>query len=289
MTVIQVAINGVLLGGLYLLMAQGLNLIFGVMRIVNFAHGAVIVLAGLMVYSLSSDAGLNPFVGLPLVFLAMFAFGLATERLLIEQVRGTGTQRELLTLLVTYGLSFILINVGQKVWASDFRSVPYLQGSWSVGEFRFVQSLVVGAALAVLLSVTLYWWLNSTRSGKSLRATSQTPVGAEACGIDTRRMRMVAFALGTGLAGAAGMLVILVRPVAPQLGNELTIICFVVIALGGLGDYVGAALGAVVLGLATTFAGYALSATAQSAVPYVLLILIMLLRPQGLSLQRIAR
>ncbi len=289
MTVIQVIINGALLGGLYLLMAQGLNLIFGVMRIVNFAHGAVIVISGLIVFSLSTHAGLNPFLCLPIVFAVMFVLGIATQRLLIERVRGSGTQRELLTLLVTYGLSFILINIGQTVWGSDYRGVPYLQAAWGVGSFRFVQALVVGAALAVVLSGALYWWLRSTRSGKSLRATAQTSIGAESCGIDTRRMRVIAFAIGTGLAGAAGMLVILVRPVSPELGTELTIISFVVIALGGLGDYLGAALGAVVLGVATTLAGYGLSATAQSAVPYVLLLLIMLLRPQGLSLQRLAR
>lgn len=282
MTELQVAINGILLGGLYLLMAQGLNLIFGVMRVVNFAHGIFIGISGLIVYSLFSDAHLNPFIGLPIVFIVMFAFGMVVQRLLIERVKGSGTQRELTTLLVTFGLSYILINVGQEHWGSNPVSIPYLQGSLQIGSLRFVTALVVSFFLAIFFSVLLYWWLGSTRSGKSIRATSQTEIGAEACGIDTRRARTIAFGLGSALAAAAGMLIILTQPIAPQTASNLTIICFVVIALGGLGNYLGAAIGALIVGLASEFASFHLGETWGEAVPYVFLILIMLLRPQGL-------
>lgn len=282
MTELQVAINGILLGGLYLLMAQGLNLIFGVMRVVNFAHGIFIGISGLIVYSLFSDAHLNPFIGLPIVFIVMFAFGMVVQRLLIERVKGSGTQRELTTLLVTFGLSYILINVGQAHWGSNPVSIPYLQGSLQIGSLRFVTALVVSFFLAIFFSVLLYWWLGSTRSGKSIRATSQTEIGAEACGIDTRRARTIAFGLGSALAAAAGMLIILTQPIAPQTASNLTIICFVVIALGGLGNYLGAAIGALIVGLASEFASFHLGETWGEAVPYVFLILIMLLRPQGL-------
>lgn len=282
MTEVQVAINGILLGGLYLLMAQGLNLIFGVMRVVNFAHGIFIGISGLIVYSVFSDLGLNPFWGLPIVFILMFAFGVLVQRLLLERVRGEGTQRELLTLLVTFGLSYILINLGQAHWGSNPISVPYLQGAIQIGSLRFVTALVIAFFLAVLFSVVLYWWLGATRSGKSIRATSQTQIGAEACGIDTRRQRTIAFGLGSALASAAGMLLILTQPIAPETASDLTIISFVVIALGGLGNYLGASVGALIVGLAQEFASFHLNTTLGEAVPYVFLILIMLLRPQGL-------
>lgn len=282
MVQLQVAINGVLLGGLYLLMAQGLNLIFGVMRIVNFAHGIFIGISGLIVFSLSQHAGLNPFLGLPVTFAIMFVLGLLTQRLLIERVKGTGTQRELVTLLVTFGLSYILINIGQELWGSNAMAVPYLQSAIEIGTLRFTTALVIAFFLAILFSGALFWWLGSTISGKSVRATSQTEIGAASCGINTRRARTIAFALGSALAGPAGTLLILTRPIAPETASDLTIICFVVIALGGLGNYAGAVVGALILGLAQTFSSYHLGPTFGSAAPYVLLVLIMLLRPEGL-------
>lgn len=282
MVQVQVAINGILLGGLYLLMAQGLNLIFGVMRIVNFAHGIFIGISGLIVYSLAERAGVNAFFGLPVTFAIMFGVGLLTQRLMIERVKGTGTQRELTTLLVTFGLSYILINIGQEIWGSNAVSVPYLQSAIQIGTLRFTTALVIAFFLAIAFSAALFWWLGSTRSGKSVRATSQTAIGAESCGINTRRARTIAFALGSALAGPAGMLLILTRPIAPETASDLTIICFVVIALGGLGNYAGTVVGALILGLAQTFSSYHFGPTFGSAAPYVLLVLIMLLRPEGL-------
>ena len=287
MPVLQLTVNGLLLGGLYLLMAQGLNLIFGVMRIVNFAHGYFIVVGGLLVFSLAEDHGWNPLVALPVAFALFVVVGALAQRLLLEHVKAPGTQGELLTLMVTYGLAYIVINVGLRVWGANSKSVPYLQQSWTVGHVTLNVAFVIASGVAVGLTLALFYWLNFTLSGKSVRATSQSAVGAETCGIDTRMARLVAFALGSGLAGAAGALFVMVRPVAPQVGADLTIICFVVIALGGLGDYVGAAAGAMILGLTETFGGYQFGLAAQSALPYVLMIMIMLLRPQGLNLGRI--
>ncbi len=283
MTELQIAINGILLGGLYLLQAQGLNIIMGVMRVVNFAHGILIGISGLITFSIAETYGLNPFIALPITFAAMFLLGVLTQWFLIERIKGTGTQRELTTLLITFGLSYILINIGQQVWGSNALSVPYLQGALTVGSLRFTTALVIGFFLAVFFSVALYFWLSKTRSGKSIRATSQTTIGAESCGINTRGVRVVSFAVGAGLAGVAGMLLILTRSVAPETASDLTIISFVVIALGGMGNYLGASIGALIVGLAQTFSAFHLGPTYSSAVPYVLLILIMLVRPQGLT------
>jgi branched-chain amino acid transport system permease protein len=280
-TYVQVVLNGILLGGFYLLMAQGLNLVFGVMGIVNLAHGAFIVLGGLGVYSLYG-AGVNPFLGLVIVMVAGAALGALVQWAVIERIRGTAKQHELLTLMATFGLSYILINIGQQTWGSDYRTIPFLQSSVTVGPFRFSVSLLVGVALAAAITLGIAGWLTRTRSGKSLRAQAQSPLGAGACGINPRRLRLAGFSVGAAVAAAAGMLLVMTQPIAPQAATNFTIVAFVVIALGGLGNYKGAAVGAVLVGVVQTLAGYQLGAVVQAAAPYLMLILVMLFRPAGL-------
>lgn len=288
MIYVQIALNGIFLGAFYLLMAQGLNLIFGVMRIVNFAHGAMMVLSGLVVYSLSVSLGINPFLALPIVVVGAFGVGIAIQFLIIERAHGKNAQQhELLTLMVTFGLSYIMINFGQRVWGSEFKSLPYLQSALTIGELHFSTALLVGFGLAAAITVGLSFWLASTRLGKSLRATSQSPMGAASCGVNPKQIRMIGFGVGSGLAAAAGMLLVLTQPIAPQFANSLTIIAFVVVALGGLGNYLGAAVGALLVGLVQTFGGYELGTIAQNIAPYALLILIMLFRPAGLLPRRL--
>ena len=287
MIYLQVALNGIFLGGFYLVMAQGLNLIFGVMRIVNFAHGAIIVLGGLTVFSLSVALHVNPFLGLPIVAALAFAIGVAVQWLILERARGANRhQQELLTLMVTFGLSYIMINFGQHAWGSEFKSLPYLQSTVALGDLHFSVALLVGFGLAALITAALSVWLSATKLGKSLRATAQSTVGAASCGINPRRIRMIGFGLGSALAAAAGMLLVLTQPIAPQFANNFTVTAFVVVALGGLGNYPGAAVGALLVGLCQTFGGFQFGSVAQNATPYVLLILVMLLRPQGLLPQR---
>lgn len=281
MVYLQVLLNGVLLGGFYLLMAQGLNLIFGVMGIVNLAHGAFIVLGGLGVYSLD-QRGINPFLGLVIVMVAAAIVGAIVQWLVIERIKATGKQGELLSLMATFGLSYIAINIGQKEWGSDFKTIPYLQSAVHVGSLRFSVSLLVGVGLAAVMTAAIFGWLGHTRQGKSLVATSQNPLGAGTCGINPLRARLIGFSVGAALAAAAGMLLVLTQPIAPQLSTNYTIIAFVVIALGGIGNYAGAALGAVLVGAVQTLSGYQFGSVIQEAAPYLMLILIMLFRPNGL-------
>lgn len=281
MTYVQVLLNGLLLGGFYLLMAQGLNLVFGVMGIVNIAHGAFIVFGGLGVWSLHR-VGVNPFLGLLVVAALGAALGALVQWAVIERVRGVGRQHELLTLLATFGLSYIMINIAQRYWGSDFRTIQFLQGAVEIGPLRFSSALLVGVALAAVITVAIAYWLSRTRSGTSLRAQAQSPLGAGACGINPRRLRLVGFSVGAAVAAAAGMLLVLTQPIAPQFATNFTIIAFVVVALGGLGNYRGAVAGALLVGVVQTIAGYQLGAVIQAAAPYTLLILVMLFRPAGL-------
>ncbi|GAC1374301.1 MAG: branched-chain amino acid ABC transporter permease [Acidimicrobiales bacterium] len=284
-TYLQIMLNGLFLGGFYLLMAQGLNLIYGVMGIVNLAHGAFAVVAGLTVFSLAA-AGVNPFLGLVIVMVAAGALGGATQWLVIERVRGTGRQKELLTLMATFGLSYIMINLATKYWGPDYKTIPYLQSAVVIGPLRFPEALLVGVGLAALMTIGLSAWLSRTKAGTSLRATSQSALGAGACGINPMKLRLIGFSVGASLAAAAGMLLVLIQPIAPQIATSFTIVAFVVVALGGLGNYFGAALGAVILGIVQNLTGYQFGSVFQAAAPYILLILVMLFRPDGLLPKR---
>jgi branched-chain amino acid transport system permease protein len=282
MIVVQLTVNGLLLGGLYLLMAQGMNLIFGVMRILNLAHGAFLVGAGLLVFRLHEDYGINPLVSILIVAPIFFAIGALVQRLLLERIEAGGLEGELLTLMLTYGLSYIVINISLKSFGAQYLSVPHLQSAIRLGSVTINESLLVSSGVAIALSIALQAWLTSTPSGKRVRATSQSRIGALSCAVDTRRMRMLAFGVGSALAAAAGALIIVVRPLDPQISGDFTVLAFVVVALGGLGDYVGAAIGSAILGSVESFGGYYLGANVQAALPYIVMLLIMLLRPQGL-------
>jgi branched-chain amino acid transport system permease protein len=280
MLALQLAINGILLGGLYVLLAQSLNLIFGVMGVVNLAHGGFIVVAGLFTYWFTIRSGVSPLVVLPMAFIAMGAIGALVQRFLIEPLMRFGSRAELLSLMITFGLSYLLVDLALQLWGADFVSVPYLQSSWTVAGLAFNQALVIAGIFAAFISAALYAWLNLTLSGKALLAASQSPVGAICCGIDVGRVRLVAFALGVGLAAAAGVLVIIVTPLAPETADDFTLLAFVIIALGGLGNYLGVAAAALVLGLVQSAAGYFLGGSVEYILPYVLLLGVMMLRPQ---------
>lgn len=280
MLALQILVNGLLLGGLYILIAQSLNLIFGVMGVVNLAHGAFVVVAGLFTYWFASSTGINPLAVLPFVFIVMALVGAGLQPLLIEPLMKMGRAKaELLSLMVTFGLDYVLVELALQVFGSSFVSVPYLQSSWSFAGLAFSQALVVSGVFATLVSVLLYWWLNHTDSGKSLLAASQSETGAICCGIDVKRVRQLAFALGIALAGAAGVLVIIVEALAPQTADNLTLLAFVIIALGGLGSYIGVAVAALLLGIAQSITGYFVGGNAEYVLPYVLLILVMVALP----------
>lgn len=281
MLALQLLVNGILLGGTYVLIAQSLNLIFGVMGVVNLAHGSFIVMAGLFTFWMTTHLGINPLIVLPIVFTVMFVVGGLLQPLLLEPLMGLGRKAELLSLMVTFGLNYVLIDVAMQLWGSDYVSLPDLQSTWTLGSVTLSKALVVSGVFAAAIATCLYFGLNRTLFGKTLLAASQSPTGAACCGIDVSRMRLVAFALGIALASGAGALLILVMPMAAASADNLTILAFVIIALGGLGDYVGVAVAALLLGLAQSVVGYYLGGDAENVLPYVLLIAFMVMRPQG--------
>jgi branched-chain amino acid transport system permease protein len=273
---------GLLWGGVYLLMAEGLNLIYGVMKVVNLAHGDFIVVGGLLAFTLFARYGLSPVVALPIAAALLFAIGAGVQAGLLERIPLAGPEGELRTLLATFGLSYVVSNVSFLLWGSQFQSIPFLQGSFAVGAIVVPEGLLVCSLLACAVAVAVHVWLQHTMIGRAVRATSQSALGAAACGLDVRRLRIATFALGSAMAGGAGALVIALVPFQTSSGGDLTVQAFTLIALGGLGSYVGAWLAAELLGLTEVMTQYYLGSDAAAAVVYLIFIAVLVFRPQGL-------
>jgi len=275
----QVVISGILSGALYAMVALGLALIFGVMRIINVAHGPLLMLGAYATFFLYSALGINPYLTVPVSMLVLFAVGLLLERTLVFRVVDAP---ELSSLLLTFGISIALVNLAQLLFTSDLRSVEYLAGSWVVGPLALSKARVVAFTVASALTGLSFFFLQRTRLGKAIRATSQNREVAMVCGIDVQRIHLVTFGLSAGLAGAGGALIAVIVAIQPEMGQIWTFKSFLVIVLGGAGNYPGALLGGVLLGLIEQLASLFLTTQLSEVVAYVLLVLILLVRPQGL-------
>ena len=288
MILLQLAINGVLLGGVLALSALGFNIVFGVMRVVNLAHGDFVVLAAVFAAYAFAQAGVNPLLLLPLTVAAGFVAGALIHHLLLRRLPSELAGAEASSLTLTFGLSYFLTGAGLAIFGGRFVSVPFLTGAFQVGPLSIPQARLLAFGVAVVLSLAFAFLLRSTALGRAIRATSQNLDGALACGLDVDRVRTIAFALGTAVAAAAGTLMSFLYNLNAQQGVLFTVNAFAVVVIGGLGSYSGAVLGALILGLTESFASYFLGATLAEAAPYLLFILVLLIAPGGLRGRRIA-
>lgn len=279
MDLLQVIVSGLLLGGVYALFAAGLNMIFGVLRVINLAHGELLMLGAYLVWWLHNDIGFNPLAALPVAAIAMFAGGVALERGLIERVVG---QPLLSSLLLTFGLSTLMTGTALYFFTANFRSVPYLSGSIGVGEIDLSKTRLAAFAIAVAVTGATYLFLRYATFGKAIRATAGNAEVAMVCGIDVRLVRLVAFGLGSAMAAVAGGLIGMIFAFNPELGRVFIGRAFAIVVLGGLGSFVGAFIGALLLGVAETVAAYYLDTQLAEGTAYLVLVLVLLLRPSGL-------
>jgi branched-chain amino acid transport system permease protein len=280
--VVQLIINGVLLGGVFALAALGLNIIFGVTRIVNLAHGQFIILTALICSVLFQRFGITPLEVLPFAVVAGLIVGTAFERALLRRLPEHAQTAETTSLLIAFGVSYFLIGLSLAIFTGDFRSVAYMTGSWAVAHVEIAKAQFLAFLLAVAVAAIFAGILRGTRVGRALRAASQNVDGARACGIDINRMRTLSFALGIGIAAAAGCLLSMIYAYSPDTGSQFTLIAFSVVVLGGLGSYTGSVIGAALLGLAVSFVGFYGNTHLGSMMPYVVFILVLLFRPQGI-------
>jgi branched-chain amino acid transport system permease protein len=275
----QVIVSGILAGSLYAMVALGLALIFGVMRVINIAHGPLLMLGAYTTYFLYAQLGVNPFLTVPVAMAAMFLLGMLLERTLVFRVVSAP---ELSSLLLTFGISIALVNLAQLAFTSDLRAVEYLTGSWLVGGLAFSKSRVIACGFAAAVTALSFLFLKRTRLGKAIRATSQSREVAMVCGVDVGRIHMLTFGLASALAAAGGALLAVIVAIQPEMGGVWTFKSFLVIVLGGAGNYPGALLGGIMLGLVEQVASLFLTTQLSEVVAYVLLVVVLLVRPTGL-------
>jgi len=275
----QVVISGLLAGSLYAMVALGLGLVFGVMRVLNVAHGPLLMLGAYTTFGLFQWLGLNPYLSLLVSMPALFVVGVVLQRLLVRRVVDAP---ELSSLLLTFGVSIALVNLAQLAFTSDVRSVEYLTGSFVLGPFAFSKSRVIACAFALVITAGAFWFLGQTRLGKAIRAVSQSREVAQVCGINVQRIHMITFGVASALAAAGGTLIAVMVAIQPEMGQVYTFKSFLVIVLGGAGNYPGALLGGLLLGLIEQLSSLFLTTQVNEAVAYVLLVLVLLVRPTGL-------
>ncbi len=276
----QVAINGLLVGGLYALMALGLSLIWGVMDVINVAHGAFIMLGAYTTYWLF-QAGIDPLVSLPISLGLLFILGFLLQKYLINLV----IRAELfITLLLTFGIEILIVNLARVVWTANVRRVAtsYSGASISIGELTVPLVRVVAFVIALILAGALFVLLERTRMGRAIRATSQDLLAARLTGTNVSNTYAITFGLGAGLAGAAGSLWSMLFPITPTMGGVLTLKSFVVSVIGGLGTMAGPVIGGLVLGVAENFTSAYIGPTFPNLVSFGLLVITLILRPRGI-------
>ncbi len=275
----QVIISGLLAGALYSMVALGLALIYGVMRVINIAHGTILMLGAYTTFWWFRLLGINPFVSLLVSIPLLFLLGMFLQRTLVNRVVDAP---ELSSLLLTFGISIALVNVAQLAFTSDVRSVEFLTGAFLVGPIALSKSRLVSFAFAVVITLLAFWFLQKTKLGKAIRATSQSSDIAMVCGINVQRIHLYSFGIASALAAAGGSLVAVIVAIQPEMGQVYTFKSFLVIVLGGAGNYPGALLGGMLLGLVEQLSSLFLTTQVSEAVAYVLLVLVLLLRPTGL-------
>lgn len=285
---LQFLANGVVIGVFYALSALGLTLIFGLMRVVNFAHGEFYMLGGVLGWFVTTRLGLDFFSGLAIVAIVMAAFGWLVDRLLIERVRDQGEEAGI---LLTIGLSIVLANVALLVVGTAPLKVvaPVPDAPILLGPVVLTRARLVAMAVGAVLIVAAHLLIRHTTLGRAMRATFQDPMAARLAGIRTSRVYASTFALGTTLSALSGMLLGSIYSAQVSIGGSVSLKAFVVVILGGMGSFAGAIAGGLLLGLAEALWGGYVSTNLVDLVGFVLVIAVLLFRPYGLFSLRAER
>ena len=282
---VEIVMSGLITGGIYALVAMGLNLQYGLMRILNVSHGEFLMLGAYLVYWAHLVTHLSPFLFLPPLLVAMFFVGLGIHRVCFRRLAETTPEVEAFearSLLVGFGLMFVVQNVALLVWGADLRGYEYLSRTVSVAGVGFTANRLVAFAGAILLGVALIIVLRATLLGRAVRAMMQSPMGALLVGIDVRRLHPAVFGVGLALAGAAGALLSMVFEISPSMGEPYTVTALIVIALGGFGSVTGSLLGGLLLGIVEALGMHLTSPSLKMVLSYGVFMLVLITRPNGL-------
>lgn len=272
---------GLLLGGVYALVAGGLTLIFGVMRVINIAHGAFLILAAFITYSLWDLLGIDPLLGILVTTPVIFAIGWVTYKTVAAPLR---TAPMASTVLLTFGLALVLEAVMGTIWGNNSTAIrpSYGDESFTVAGLFLPKAQVYGGVVAVLVLLALGVILTKTWLGRAIRATSVNPDGAALVGIKVTAVAALVFALGIAAAGAGGAIVGVLYPFVPGAHYQWIARLLAIVVLGGMGSMRGAVLGALIFGVGETLTSAYVSPSWATAVPYAIVFVVLLIRPQGL-------
>jgi branched-chain amino acid transport system permease protein len=277
----QILVNGILLGGLYAVMALGLALVWGVLNIVNLAHGAFIMLGGYASWYLYTAAHIDPFLGLPITAVVGFAVGYAIQRGLLNLVVRAPMFN---TLLITFGMEVVLTYCAQLAFSADFRTInpPYAGSNWQLGPVTLPVARSAAFVVAIVLTLGMWLFLLHSRLGRAIRATAQNLVAARLYGVEPRHLYAMTFGLGIALAAAAGGLYGTVSQINPYIGASLTAKSFAISIIGGLDNPLGVIVGGLFLGIVESLTTLYIGPTFADVASFGILLLVLIVRPSGL-------
>jgi branched-chain amino acid transport system permease protein len=278
---LQATVNGLLQGGLLALVAVGFSLVWGVMNIVNLAHGAFVLIGAYIGWKLQSSAGVDPMLAMVVAAAVMLGAGYLLQRYLINLVVNAPIW---MTLLLTFGLSLLLVNGLVLLFTGDFRSIQTSYGSDSlaIGDVRVPYGRLIAFVIAIGLTLALVWFMDRTRLGLAIKATGMDRGAARLMGVKVRRVYGLTFGIAAGLAGAAGAIYGTVDTFSPAAAGSFTLQSFVIAVLGGLGNMWGALAGGLLLGVVEAWSGQYLGGTLINAVAFAVLVAVLVVRPAGL-------
>ncbi|HZC55393.1 MAG TPA: branched-chain amino acid ABC transporter permease [Xanthobacteraceae bacterium] len=281
-TLTQAVINGLLIGGIYALVSIGVTLIFGVVKIVNFAQGEFMMLGMYISFFLATYFGIDPLLSLAVSMPVMFLVGVALQHFLIRRVLGLGDMPQI---FLTFALSLFLMNVALLLFTANYRTVetPYSDSALYLGPLYFPVAKLIAFVLAMALSGVLWLFLHATDLGKAMRAAAQKPEVAMLMGINPDRVFCVAVGISLALAGAAGSLLMPFYPASPMAGQTFVLMAFVAVVLGTLGNVKGALIASLMMGVAESLGVQFVGADSGLIVVFLMLLLTLALRPTGLA------
>ncbi|WP_251328472.1 branched-chain amino acid ABC transporter permease [Haloplanus pelagicus] len=275
---VQIVIFGILTGGVYALIAMGLSLIFGVMDVVNFAHGAYLMLAMYSSYFAWSILGIDPFLSILLVAPTFFVFGVISERLVIHPIID---EPDFAQIFATVGLIWVFENTAHYFWGADPRGISSGYGGVTVLGVTVQEVRVYGFVIAVLAAVGMYFLLEKTKIGLAIRATAQDKDAAKLMGMSSEKVYMITFGLGIGLVGIAGPVVATIFSTTPTVGANYVLLAFVVVVLGGLGNVFGVLWAGILIGIVDAMVAFYYEPTLSAPVYYVIFIAVLVFRAMG--------
>ncbi|MBN9462910.1 MAG: branched-chain amino acid ABC transporter permease [Burkholderiales bacterium] len=282
---LELIASGLITGGVYALVALGLNLQYGLMRILNIAHGEFLMLGAFAAWLAYTYLGVSPLLTAPIVFVLMVVLGLLIHRLAFRRLAATSPDLDVFEargLMVAFGLMFLVQNFASLVWGGELRGYDYLTDPVSVGGAQFAANKLLLAAVALAVSVALIVVLRRSLLGKGVRALMQSPVGAQLVGIDTARLHPLMFGIGLGLSGLAGSLLSMTYAISPAIGEPYTVTALIVITLGGFGSMTGSLVAALALGVIEALGTHFGSPSLKPLLSYGLFIAVLLWKPNGL-------